>query len=197
MSKNKEQVRKHFLDLRAQLTPRDSARKSSAICAALRPFIQEGGFVQIFGFSSIRDEPDLTELYRQPISDRVYGLPRVVNQSTMEFRQWHPPRFDALIKDRFGILTPPADRKHILLEPDPRNRQTLVLVPAAAADIAGVRLGYGGGYYDRYLARFPQVVKMVVVFQECFVQESLPKEDHDQLMDFVVTENGVLSLLDR
>ena len=67
-----------------------------------------------------------------------------------------------------------------------------VLVPGLAFDGAGVRLGHGGGYYDRLLARLgPTAARVGVVADALLLAAgSLPVEPHDQLMDVVVTESG-------
>jgi len=66
--------------------------------------------------------------------------------------------------------------------------RTLCLVPALAFDRTGARLGYGGGYYDRFLEHFEGRTAGLV--RSAFVLDALPKEPHDQRVDALVTENG-------
>jgi len=66
----------------------------------------------------------------------------------------------------------------------------LVLTPAVACDRSGVRLGRGGGFYDRMLARSGKAA--VAVVYACQLAESLPREPHDCKVGFAVTEKGVL-----
>ena len=68
----------------------------------------------------------------------------------------------------------------------------LVLVPAVAVDRQGYRLGWGKGYYDRFLAN-SEVVTMTVVFADCLSLTPLPHEKHDIATDFICTENGILN----
>jgi 5-formyltetrahydrofolate cyclo-ligase len=88
----------------------------------------------------------------------------------------------------FGVKEPPANRAVSEIRPD------LVLIPAMATDSTGARLGYGGGYYDRFLADMmggghcPPMVAAAFSFQ---VVESVPVSDHDVTMDATVTELGI------
>ncbi|ADH86296.1 5-formyltetrahydrofolate cyclo-ligase [Desulfurivibrio alkaliphilus] len=84
-------------------------------------------------------------------------------------------------------------------EPDPAASQPqepgeidLVLVPGSVFDRRGGRLGYGGGYYDRFLAQqAPQAVRIGLAF-DLQVVDSLPLLPHDQQLHHLVTESGVI-----
>ena len=67
----------------------------------------------------------------------------------------------------------------------------LVIVPLVAFDRQGNRLGYGGGYYDRFLAgnSYGQAIGLAYSFQEV---ESLPVEEHDQKLDLIITEKEII-----
>lgn len=75
------------------------------------------------------------------------------------------------------------------------GRIDLCLVPALACDASGIRLGYGGGFYDRFL---PQTAacRMVLCAQERFLQQ-VPAEQHDMHCDCVVTENEVMRVYEK
>lgn len=68
----------------------------------------------------------------------------------------------------------------------------VLLIPGLAMSKKGERLGRGGGYYDRYLEHFTGL-KIGLTFDCCLV-ESLPSESHDQPMDWVVTESGIVKI---
>jgi 5-formyltetrahydrofolate cyclo-ligase len=67
----------------------------------------------------------------------------------------------------------------------------LVVVPLIAFDSRGFRLGYGAGYYDRFLSRHPDMKKIGVAFA-CQEVETVPADENDVPMDIIVTENGVV-----
>ena len=87
----------------------------------------------------------------------------------------------------FGILEPGEDCPLV-----PREEIDLVLVPAVCYDRRGYRLGFGGGYYDRWLERFEGPT--VGLCREAVLQETVPIEAHDRRVDTLITEKGCLSL---
>jgi len=90
-------------------------------------------------------------------------------------------------KRAFGILEPPADAPLL-----PRADIGLALVPAVCYDRRGFRLGFGGGYYDRWLSGFSGVT--VGLCRDCVLQEHVPIEDHDRRVEFLLTESRRFSL---
>ena len=61
----------------------------------------------------------------------------------------------------------------------------LVIVPSLMTDKNNFRLGYGGGYYDRFLRNYPDLTSVVLIAKELVV-EKLPREEHDVKMDFII-----------
>lgn len=98
------------------------------------------------------------------------------------FRAWTPQT--ELQPAGFGTHVPPAEAEQ--LEPD------ILLVPLLAYDSDGYRLGYGGGYYDVTLAALRKHKHITAVGVAYALQETepLPREDHDQRLDWIVTERG-------
>lgn len=98
------------------------------------------------------------------------------------FRAWQPG--EPLMARTWGIMEPAESAP--LIEPD------VLLVPLLAFDRAGARLGYGGGYYDRTLARL-RARKTVIAIGLAFAAQELPgvpSDNHDQRLDWVLTESG-------
>ncbi|MEG2174925.1 MAG: 5-formyltetrahydrofolate cyclo-ligase [Oscillospiraceae bacterium] len=90
-----------------------------------------------------------------------------------------------LSRGTFGVLEPP---------PLPAKRMTdwrgsLCVVPALACDSAGYRLGYGGGYYDRFLSRYPGT-KVAILYQSCMMGR-LYHGRYDVPVDAIVTDHSV------
>jgi len=93
-----------------------------------------------------------------------------------------------LISARFGLLEPPQP----WLEPPAIAQAGVVLVPALAVDRAGVRLGRGGGFYDRSLPLCAPGTRLVAVVRDDELVESLPAEPHDVRMTHALTPGGGL-----
>ncbi len=116
------------------------------------------------------------------------ALPAVVDADAhrMVFRAWTPG--EPLVHDKIGLRAPSA--KSRVLEPD------LVITPLLAFQRDGVRLGQGGGYYDRALealrARKPVFVLGVAYSGQR--TENLPREPHDQRLDAILTEKEYIAV---
>ena len=111
------------------------------------------------------------------------ALPVADGCGRLIYRSWGE---DPLHPDSCGIPAPAAGDA---LEPD---QLALLLVPALAVDGAGIRLGYGGGYYDRLRAdpAWAAVPAWVVLPSTCLAAESLPRESWDVPFTGWITEQG-------
>ncbi len=100
----------------------------------------------------------------------------------LAFRRWVPG--GGLVAGAFGVMIPEADVPAV---PD------VLIVPLAAFDGAGYRLGYGGGFYDRTLAALRPVRPIFAVGFAYAAQEAadLPREATDAPLDAIVTEAGI------
>jgi 5-formyltetrahydrofolate cyclo-ligase len=90
---------------------------------------------------------------------------------------------DEVAPGHYGIREPKAH----LIRPVPVGEIDAVIVPAVAFDRQGYRIGYGGGYYDRFLPGAPRAARIGVAFA-CQVVAGIPVDTHDIPMDGVVTD---------
>ena len=97
---------------------------------------------------------------------------------------------DFLPKGAFGISEPPSTAETV-----PNSDVDVWLVPALAFDQRGVRLGRGGGFYDRFLAESAGF--KIGVGYDCVIMDELPCDDWDQRMDLIVTERRLLWIFGR
>jgi 5-formyltetrahydrofolate cyclo-ligase len=98
----------------------------------------------------------------------------------MEF--YYCQHFDELIPNRYGILEPTTTQLAVA-------ETGLLLLPAVVADVHGYRIGYGGGYYDRYLAEHPEVFSIMLAF-DMQIMEMLPRASFDVPARRVITETN-------
>ena len=110
------------------------------------------------------------------------ALPRAGEGGTMEMHVWDGA---PLVPGRWGLAEPDAHAEAV-----PPEALAVVVVPALAAGRDGSRLGWGGGFYDRYLARTP-ALRLVMTYSATLV-DALPTEGHDERVDLVVTERESL-----
>ncbi len=138
----------------------------------------------IAGFISIRDEIDpaaLIGLYHE--RGHPIGLPVVVApKQPLLFRQWQPG--EPLEKGVFAVPVPAEDAETLV--------PGILLVPLAAFDRQGYRLGYGAGFYDRTLTGLRSrgdVISIGVAFDEQEV-DAVPHDEYDQRLDWMLTPSG-------
>jgi len=138
----------------------------------------------IAGFWPIRTEVDvrpLLALLRE--AGAPLALPRIDNREEgIVFRAFNEK--EPTSKDAMAIPAP--DRNAEILQP------ALVFVPLLGFDARGYRLGYGGGYYDRALAKLRAQGPVTAVGLAYAAQEveEVPREVHDERLDWVITETG-------
>ncbi|MGQ0456230.1 MAG: 5-formyltetrahydrofolate cyclo-ligase [Hyphomicrobium sp.] len=138
----------------------------------------------VSGFAAIRDEISPAELMTWLHAEGFrLALPVMVGKRMpLTMRAWTPG--DPLASAPWGIAEPLDDKPDV--DPD------VVLVPLLAFDVAGNRLGYGGGFYDRTLARLRRekpIVAVGVAYDEQKV-DVVPVESYDERLDWVLTPSG-------
>ena len=158
------------------------AEASRAIGAHLAHVLPEAGVVSAFW--PLPGEVDLRPLLRRLASRGVtVALPVTASAPGEAPRLVHRAMEGELVRGRFGVMEPPAGAPAV----DPRE-VSVAVVPGLAASREGIRLGYGGGFYDAFLASTP-ALRVGVVFRACVV-DALPAEPHDARLSVLVTESG-------
>ncbi len=142
----------------------------------------------VAGYWPMRGEIDVLPVL-SVLAERgqVTALPVVIERKApLVFRRWAPG--DALEDGIYGTRHPLAEAEEV--------RPVCLLVPLLAFDRQGVRLGYGGGFYDRTLAALRAAGPVVAVGVAYAGQEvdALPAEPHDERLDWVITEKEVISI---
>ena len=131
------------------------------------PFYQ--GAKVIATYLSFSHEFQTQELIEQALKDgKKVLIPKTYPKGRMDFVVYDPQQ---LVKTSFGLLEPQGD-----LEVVDASQIDLVHVPGLAFTTEGYRIGYGGGYYDRYLEHFPGHTLSTIY--PCQVQQFMP-ENHD------------------
>ncbi len=137
----------------------------------------------VFCYVGTKREIDTTALLRAALRDgKRLVLPLCGAPGVMEARQIES--LGELVSGKYGILAPKLQCP--LVEP---GEIDLAVVPCCTGNASGQRLGYGGGYYDRFLPRTG--CPAVLLCRDRLVREDLPTEPHDVAMDYLVTEKGI------
>ncbi len=191
-AEDKAALRRRFLAGRRAVADQTHTAESRALTVHLESVVNSGNTV--CAYVPVGAEPGSIELLDAALSrfERVLlPVARTTDGGTALPLQWGEYRPGRLVAGRFGLLEPPAP----WLPASTLADADVVLVPALAVDRHGVRLGRGGGYYDRSLAlRRPRGPLVAVVRDDELVDE-LPFEPHDVRMTHALTpRQGLIAL---
>lgn len=182
-AEEKQQLRKTIRALERELPTAYKAESSAAIARHLlaMPEYQEAGTV--FCFVGTAREIDTTAILQDALdAGKRLCVPLCVGDGIMELRQI--TAFGQLLPGAYGILEPAGDCPRV--EPDVVD---FAVLPCLSCSHSGHRLGQGGGFYDRFLARYRGGA--VLVCRERLIREDIPVEPHDCPVPWVLTERGL------
>ncbi len=184
---SKNELRREIKSILSNLSLSDHKKNSSLVSENLLEFLRQisksqfPNSIPTFGFyAPINNEADI--FAAKQVQEKSFSLAFPYGASgDMSFRICSPENLEE--SDVFGvtILSPRATDKIVLPE--------VLVIPGLAFSRDGHRLGRGKGYYDRYLESFSGI-KVGVCYEEQMRSE-VPCDEHDQMMDYVVTQNEV------
>lgn len=188
----KRALRQEFLQRRRQLSAAEAAAASAEICRRLSACLAERLRPEqpgaVFSYLAYGREVDLAalhqELWRQgrPLAvPRTQGLPAGIMQAVYLRSE------DELTRTERGIAEPSA-----AAEPCPPKALAAVLLPGVAFDAQGGRLGQGGGYYDRFLARLSPQTLLIGVAYDWQLAPTLPQAAWDRPVQLLATDKRLL-----
>ena len=177
----KSALRKYFRQRRAAVSDREV--KEAALTQRLLSHRAFLSCDRVFCYVSIDSEADtrafLNACFRLK---KDVAVPKCGQDGMMQFYAVHS-LCELSPAAPFGIPEPEGD---VIAVP---TEKTLCVVPGLAFDRAGFRLGYGGGYYDRFLPSFPGF-SLGLCFDECLT-DALPRGAHDVSLQAVLTPDGL------
>ncbi|MBQ5634028.1 MAG: 5-formyltetrahydrofolate cyclo-ligase [Clostridia bacterium] len=182
---DKKKARLELSKIRADIY--DKQKYSELLCNGIEALKEYKDADVILLYFPTRSEPDISALADIARRDgKKIAFPiSVTKDCTLDFRFISSP--DELELGAYGIREPRADAERATL-----SDRTLCIVPALAVDADGYRLGYGKGYYDRFLSTFEG--NAVVAIHSSLVCERLPRNDTDIPIKTIITETGAIRL---
>lgn len=163
----------------------DRRRRARAVADELRRLSPVVEASTVVGYMAKDKELDIQGLLQGWVDAKRVCLPRITGPGEMEFVVVEA--FDALERGAFGIMEPRGT------EVVDASEVECFLVPGLCFDQRGVRVGFGGGYYDRALSG-TSGVRVGVCFWEQIMEQGLPREPHDCTMDWVVSGRGAIGV---
>jgi len=183
ISSQKSQLRERCFAIRKSLGAETRAEASFAICKNIERWHVFQQSQIILSYMPIKSEANLTPLMKRH-SQKKWVLPRIIPQEDHRM-VFHPYDPDRLVRHPFGMAEPAPDLP--IIHPEEIE---LTLAPGLAFDRTGFRLGYGGGYFDRFLKNF-NGVSAGIIFHALLLDET-PHAAHDIPMHWIATERELL-----
>lgn len=186
----KAALRQEMRRRRREMPPTEKAAREQELC---RRFLESALYAdcrQLFCFVALPQEPETRDILRRALCDgKTVAVPRCLPERHMAFHQLQPDAaLEAqLVSGSFGVAEPRPSLPVIL--PD-AGQAPLCLVPGLAFDKNGGRLGYGAGYYDRFLHAYPFLRKIGYGLSP-FLTDCVPTEPTDQRLDGIATESSL------
>lgn len=177
----KRKIRKEMRNMRNGISNDEVLDMSMCICKKLSKLKPEAEYENILLYSAINNETDLTEYYRYlKENNKKIFFPKV-SGDTMEFYQvtW----YEEMKKGSFSIMEPVADENKRLKEDD----RALMIVPGVAFSTDRYRIGYGKGYYDKYLSCHLAIDTIGVCYDFQLTNEKI-NDKHDVRLGGIITE---------
>ena len=179
---NKTEIRNKIIKIRKKKFDKDLQINLSKFISFLK--IDKLNLKSIGGYYPSNyeiDDLDILDLLEK--KNFKISLPIVKKKNQMNFYSWS--RNDPLKINKFGIPEPVSTK---VFHPD------ILLVPLVGYDSYLNRLGYGGGYYDRYIEKIEKIKKVIKIGLAFSFQKisSIPTNQYDKRLDFIVTEKDIL-----
>lgn len=194
METEKQRLRKEMSGRRNRLTAEEICRKSGQIFDRLTTLDIYRDAEIIYSYGSFRSEVRTWEFHRRVLADhKILALPKVISRTAMEF--YHIRHPDELVRGYMGIMEP-GEKCPVISPSDIKNERCLMLLPGLAFDREFSRLGYGGGYYDRYLAEKQSTARHCGIAFDFQLLNRIPKEPLDHPVDMILTESCLLERMD-
>ncbi len=184
---SKTEIRKRLLGLRNSLSTEQITAGSGEIVTRLMWIEEIRKAATLMVYLSFGSEVDLDGLIRWCWGEGKRIVVPFCRPESRELTACRIDGFNELETGHYGIRAP----KEGLIRPVDGGEIEVILVPAVAFDRRGYRIGYGGGYYDRFLPQAPQAVKIGVAFASQIIEE-IPVDGHDLPVDMIVTEREVI-----
>lgn len=189
----KKKLRQQLILARAELSQQQKTEESAAICRLLHEHIQANGYKSIAAFLPLAEEVQLWPLFeRRPDTCEIW-VPRVSKDEKGE-----PTMYWGLLPS--GLKQAPADwpvSKSGIVEPPPETCLAniipdFVIVPCVGINLSGERIGYGGGYYDRFMNRLEDVPHAVVAFSKQIIDHNIEQNNYDFNYGKIACIDGII-----
>lgn len=184
----KQRLREECLAAREALSEQERSVLDERITQKLLVTSEYSEATTVLTYVSVSSEVSTRMFIECALRDgKTVAVPRCLPGHCLEFVAI--TSLDQLIAAPFGLLEPPKELPALTEE---QMDASICIVPALLVDTKGYRLGYGAGFYDRFLSTYPGK-KICLAYQQNLSQTMLPHTASDVAVDVVITESDVLT----
>ena len=184
----KQRLREECLAARETLSEQERCVLDESITQKLLATPEYAETTTVLTYVSVSSEVSTRMIIERALCDgKTVAVPRCLPGHCLEFVAI--TSLDQLIAAPFGLLEPPKELPALTEE---QMDASICIVPALLVDTKGYRLGYGAGFYDRFLSTYPGK-KICLAYQQNLSQTMLPHTASDVAVDVVITESDVLT----
>ena len=184
----KQRLREERLAAREALSEQERSVLDDRITQKLLATSEYAEATTVLTYVSVSSEVSTRMFIECALRDgKTVAVPRCLPGHCLEFVAI--TSLDQLIAAPFGLLEPPKELPALTEE---QMNASICIVPALLVDIKGYRLGYGAGFYDRFLSTYPGK-KICLAYQQNLSRTMLPHTAFDVAVDEVITESDVLT----
>lgn len=183
----KDRIRDLYLEKRKSMSDEEREKRDRRICDLAQGLVSFRHAEVVLFYAPTQYEIDIMPLAEIALSrGKQIAFPKC-NTEDHSMNYHYVTDLSQLSPDAYGIREPSSDAPIYDLEHD--TRTAICFVPGAVYDKCGYRIGYGKGYYDRYLNQFSGC-KMGLVYSD-FIIDRVPRGRYDIATDILLTEKGV------
>ena len=184
----KQRLREERLAARETLSEKERVRLDDCITQKLLASPEYAEAITVLTYVSVSSEVSTRMFIECALRDgKTVAVPRCMPGHRLEFVAI--TSLDQLVPAPFNLLEPPKDLSALTEE---QMDASICIVPALLIDTKGYRLGYGAGFYDRFLSTYPGK-KICLAYQQNLSRTTLPHTAFDVAVDVVITESEVLT----
>ena len=181
----KKEIRESYIDKRKKMSKDDVNNKSVLIYNKIITSKSYRECNELYIYVSNFNEVDTLNIIKKAWQDnKTVAVPKVEKKGIMKF--YYINSIKDLRRGNFNILEP-----NTLIEAIPSNK-TLFIMPGVVFDRAKNRIGFGGGYYDRYLFKYRESFKIIAICYDYQLLDKIPSDVYDVKPDHIYTESKII-----
>lgn len=179
MTQEKDRIRKEILEARKRVPELMITQRSGIICKELTQTKAYKDAESIWTYVSMPGEVQTFPLIEAAWQDgKKVAVPKVIGSDTLQFIEL--TSYDQLSEGYFHVLEPDYGKRA-------KDDDALIVMPGVSFDLTGNRIGYGKGFYDRFLAANPTHPTVALSF-DFALKDKIPADEHDRKPDMIITD---------